>query len=151
MLPNEDLGSMNRIWNAHFEVLFKGVSTLFGLRNIEKYLKMRILSFVHASKIFVWGAYICECFLCNNIARMGYKTQPTCEIPWWSSDVFFVTTLQGLVYKQGNVRLRNVQWHERIEMSAPAFENYVERIQPIVGSDFQNLRLGGMKVATCDV
>ena len=37
---------------------------------------------------------------CNNIARMGLQnTANTREIHWWSSEVFFVTILQGWVYK----------------------------------------------------
>ena len=39
-------------------------------------------------------------FLCNNIARWVYKTQPACEMHWCSSDVFFVTILQGWFTKQ---------------------------------------------------
>ena len=65
--------------------------------------------------MIVWG------FLCSNIARMGlqnttntvhasnqhaffvtilqgwvYKTQQTCEMHWWSPDVFFVIILQAV-------------------------------------------------------
>jgi len=39
-----------------FEALFKGVSTLFGLRTIEKSVENPDFIFVHPSKIFVWGA-----------------------------------------------------------------------------------------------
>jgi hypothetical protein len=48
-------------------------------------------------------------FLCNNIARMGLqnttKTQDAL-MHWWSSDVFFVTILQGWVYKTQPTRER---------------------------------------------
>ncbi len=39
-----------------FEALFKGVSTRFGLVNIEKSVENMDSSFVNPSKIFVWGA-----------------------------------------------------------------------------------------------
>ena len=39
-------------------------------------------------------------FLCNNNATMGLQnTTNMREMHWWSSDVFFVTSLKGWVYK----------------------------------------------------
>jgi hypothetical protein len=38
------------------EALFKGVSTRFGRRTIEKSVDNPVSSFVHPSKIFVWEA-----------------------------------------------------------------------------------------------
>jgi len=40
-----------------FEALFEGVKTRFGRRTIEQSVEIRMSSFVHPSKIFVWGAW----------------------------------------------------------------------------------------------
>jgi hypothetical protein len=39
-----------------FEALFKGVSTRYVLRAIEQLVENPDFTFVHPSKIFVWGA-----------------------------------------------------------------------------------------------
>jgi len=56
-IPNEDVGRMNKdeIWISK-EALFKGVSTRFGYEPLRSMSKIWISSFVHPSKIFVWGA-----------------------------------------------------------------------------------------------
>ena len=43
-------------------------------------------------------------FLCNNIARMGLQNTTNMRDASWSSDVFFVTILQGWVYKTQQTR-----------------------------------------------
>jgi hypothetical protein len=42
------------------EALFNGSWPKLTTHAIEKCLKIRISSFVHPSKIFVWGAYSCK-------------------------------------------------------------------------------------------
>jgi len=58
-LPNEDFWKVGQTFqSAFFEALFKGVSTRFGLRNVEKCVENTLKTcsemFVRPSKIFVW-------------------------------------------------------------------------------------------------
>ncbi len=55
ILDGRRIGRTN-VWERIFEVLFKGVSTRFGLRSFESSSKMRSQMFIRTSKIFVWGA-----------------------------------------------------------------------------------------------
>ena len=57
-----------------FEVLFKAVSTRFLLRTIEKYLEIRISSFVPSSKIFVWEAYILQTKIFEDLTNRWEST-----------------------------------------------------------------------------
>ena len=50
-------------------------------------------------KMYATCIMIVCCFLCNNIARMGLQNTTNTRDAWWSSDVFFVTILQGWAYK----------------------------------------------------
>ena len=50
------LDGRTNVWERIFEVLFKGVSTRFGLRSFESTSKMRSQMFIRTSKISVWGA-----------------------------------------------------------------------------------------------
>jgi hypothetical protein len=55
-LPNEDLGGRTNLSECVFEALFKGMSTSFGLQNVEKCFENAFGKVGSASKIFVWGA-----------------------------------------------------------------------------------------------
>jgi hypothetical protein len=50
------LDGRTSVWERILEVLFKWVSTRFGLRSFESTSKMRSKMFVRTSKNFVWGA-----------------------------------------------------------------------------------------------
>ena len=54
--PNEDLEGGTKDEIQIFEALFKGVSTRFGLRTLEKSVENLDFIFCSSFQIFVWGA-----------------------------------------------------------------------------------------------
>ena len=115
--PNEDFGRPNQHFRVRFRSTFQGCEYRIWASKRWKVLRKRILKcwFGLPTSSFGRGniarmglqkhnqhmnaSMIVWCFLCNNIARMGLQNTINMRDACEQSDAFFVTILQGWVYK----------------------------------------------------